>query len=676
MPQIKVVNVTIPGGTSGDYTITGAGFTPGALIFFRRPTSDTTDTGATEYFFGAATTSAQFSTGYVSVDYNGSATRAWSHTSHLLYRQATDGTTQFDGTLKSFNSDGCVINISTAYANDITCTFVFFSADIGAVVGTTSITSSGNKDYNVGFNPSGVITAFLVDNRQGTFSAIGVASEDGTVIGIGANAQNDGQSVSWVRRDKIIALYGATQTDVTQYADSLGFSMITNGFRFVAADNTGAFGSRNFGYIAFPKTIDFYIGITGFTSTDVNTNKSVTDSPFAPMAIATLPIQDNTSTATLYTNNMWSGLGFYDGSTIASHSQFHGSADGGTSPGYTNKHARKGSTENIMMLITTNTSTQWRANLLGTGNGLTSNGFVYQVVQAPFAANWAYVAFGIRKFTLSVPDLAHTQLLDAIAVTQKQSISVADLLQSQTLDSVFVTQKHALLANDLSHAHLLDSVTTIRNDTLIVADVLHLHTLEGTDVHPSGVDDLLHAHTLDSVTLTQKHVLAVNDALHTHALEAISISQKHLLTDVLDLYHSQGLDPVTLTQAHFLAVQELLQGQTVDNAILVQRHVLDVADALQGHALEEGSVYTLTPLVVQDLHHDQIIHATLVQVWKKRKPVMARVDIKLPRVIFMDSKPRTEVSASQGKPRIGHQSDRNPLVVDKSQKPRLKDFPK
>lgn len=128
--------------------------------------------------------------------------------------------------------------------------------------------------------------------------------------------------------------------------------------------------------------------------------------------------------------------------------------------------------------------------------------------------------------TLTLEDLAQSQSLDAVVVTQKHTLAVADLLQAHTLDAVTLTQKHSLLVADTQQAQLLDSISISQKHVLILAD-------------------LAQSHSLDNVVLTHKHVLAIADALQTNTLDNIVLTQKQLLV-VEDLLQSQLLDAIVL----------------------------------------------------------------------------------------------------------------------------------
>jgi len=129
--------------------------------------------------------------------------------------------------------------------------------------------------------------------------------------------------------------------------------------------------------------------------------------------------------------------------------------------------------------------------------------------------------------TLAPADLAHGQVLDALALTQLQSLAPASSTHAQALDAVSLTQTHALAPADLAHGQTLDALTLAVGVTLTPAD-------------------LAHGQTLDALALTQTHVLTPADNTHAQALDAVSLTQTHALAPA-DLAHGQTLDGLALT---------------------------------------------------------------------------------------------------------------------------------
>lgn len=293
-----------------------------------------------------------------------------------------------------------------------------------------------------------------------------------------------------------------------------------------------------------------------------------------------------------------------------------------------------------------------------------------------------FYSVGNEEAPVVSADTQHGQTVDGgLTLVEHKTISLADALHSHTAESVILTQEHNLVVADALQAHSVDSLGVFpQNTLLVVADATHGHTVEELLLIDGGLPvphDALHGHSADNIVLTQRHFLSVASADHGHTVENVIASQAHTLADVADALHAHGAEPVILTQSHFLAISDALHAQTADNVSLFQRHVLAVQDALQAHLADSPYVYTLIPIVVQDAHHGHFVDATLVQVWKKRKPNSVLPTREIPRIMIIDNTERIQNNPqSKTKPRGAAVQGMKPVILSERSLPRVRDFPK
>lgn len=292
-----------------------------------------------------------------------------------------------------------------------------------------------------------------------------------------------------------------------------------------------------------------------------------------------------------------------------------------------------------------------------------------------------FYSIASEETPLTVADSTHAHAVDGgLSLVQHIDLTMADALHAHTVDNIALTQKHSLLVADALHGQTVDGVVLTQNTLLVVADALHGHEVEEITLVDGQLpvpEDALHGHAVDNITLTQRHFLSVASASHNHLVDNILVGQAHTLADVADALHAHDVEPVTLTQAHFLAVSDALHAQTTESVALFQRHVLAVQDALQAHVADTPFVYTLIPLIVEDTVHGHFVDATLVQIWKKRKPNSVLPTRDLPRIMIIDNTERTKINPqSKTKPRGAAVQGMRPVLLKETGQPRVRDFPK
>lgn len=216
---------------------------------------------------------------------------------------------------------------------------------------------------------------------------------------------------------------------------------------------------------------------------------------------------------------------------------------------------------------------------------------------------------------LAPADLAHGHTLDAVTLTTSSATSLvpADMAQSQTLDAVALTLDTHLAPADLAQAHALDAVVLSTLQPLSVADLSQGQTLDavvltttsGATLEPAG---MLQGHTLEAIELTTVQPLALADLAHAHALDAIALSTQHLLA-LSDLAHAHSLDSPAVNTALSLALADLLHIHSLDAVALSSATSLAPADMAQGHALESAVLSSLVVLAMADLLHAHTLDA-------------------------------------------------------------------
>lgn len=153
---------------------------------------------------------------------------------------------------------------------------------------------------------------------------------------------------------------------------------------------------------------------------------------------------------------------------------------------------------------------------------------------------------------LSVADVAQTQSLDAVALTQANVLAVADIAQAQALDSVALTQSNILAVADALQAQGLDGVVLVQQNTLAVADI--------------GQDQ-----ALDAIVLSGAALLQMADLIQSQSLETVDLIQQYVLA-IQDALQDQGLDSVVLTQGYLLVAADLHQSLTLDTLFVGVQH--------------------------------------------------------------------------------------------------------
>jgi hypothetical protein len=285
-----------------------------------------------------------------------------------------------------------------------------------------------------------------------------------------------------------------------------------------------------------------------------------------------------------------------------------------------------------------------------------------------------------QKHSIVVGELAHTHLLDATVLTQKQLLSADELLHSHALDAVSVTQKHLITVSELLHSNLLDgNLNLVQHVLLSVEDLLSAHTLDETTLSVPGilaVYNLSHNHTLDEVMLTQKHSLFIDDSLQAHDLGGdATLTQKHNII-VNDMLHAQNLDSLFFSQKHLLVVLDASQGHIVDEPTLEQKYILELQDASQAQSLDSSNVLTQLLLEVQDVVQFQYLDGTIIYIKRKITPRNVIIGNNNPRITMVDMRPRLIIdSNSSGVSRVKPENNNGPADTGKKQKPRLRDFP-
>lgn len=104
--------------------------------------------------------------------------------------------------------------------------------------------------------------------------------------------------------------------------------------------------------------------------------------------------------------------------------------------------------------------------------------------------------------TLVISDMAQSQSLEALALTQVHNLTIADLLHSQALDGLTLTQLHNLIVNDMLHSQTLDELVLIELYLLVIHDLLHSQALEGinlSQLHNLIIAELLHIQNLEGM---------------------------------------------------------------------------------------------------------------------------------------------------------------------------------
>ena len=619
MPQIKYGSFTHNSGVTGNQDITDVGFKPGAVIIFM---INGVDTAAVAWMLGAGTTSAQWSSGTVAVNAAAGAMSRFSSASSIIYRCGTDGGTAQQATLTAFLSNGFRLNFSNA-AQTITWGYIAFSEDIAPKVGVYTFdgVSTGNFDItSIGYKPSGGMVAWLTQGSgtaagSGAAESFGFFDEDNTTYHQGGNVNTAAASTGWGMLDYIGATYGAGAPTVNDFVSRIGLQVLSNGIRFTIGATDPATG-QSFGWLAFSPAID--AKLASFTRS-ASGNFSITGLPFQPFGAIFAHYG-----GTFNTTGIQASIGAYDGTNQGSSGTYGYN-------GSTTTHRRSAHTGALLRVgATTDT-------FMATISGITSDGFTVTGDSYTSSSTFIMLALGIRKFTLTVPDLAHSQALDNTVLTQKHTVALADLQHSFSMDTAPLTQKHQITVADLIHGDTLDALGTFnQNSLLVVGDLQHGQFLDGFDLIDGGLpvpEEMLHAHILESVTLAQRHFLSVDSLSHTHLLESQTITQKHTLA-LADLLHGNGLDPTILTQRHLLAISDALHAQTIENPTLFQRHVLELQDALHAHMLDEPFVYTQLDIVVQSMQHGHTTDSVTILIKVKPRPRGA---------VMVDMKPQINV---------------------------------
>lgn len=190
--------------------------------------------------------------------------------------------------------------------------------------------------------------------------------------------------------------------------------------------------------------------------------------------------------------------------------------------------------------------------------------------------------------TLTINDITHAHLVDAIALSQVHQLAAQEATHGQSVDAIALTQTHQLAVDEATHAHPVDSPVVDQAHQLTVSDTLHGHavdTLDITQVHQLVVQDATHAHPTDAIALTQQHLIAVANCLHQHALDHLSLSGVVTLA-IQDILHGHAADGLVLGGSSTLQISDVLHAHAADAVALGQVHVLVVSDAVHAQLVD------------------------------------------------------------------------------------------
>ena len=110
----------------------------------------------------------------------------------------------------------------------------------------------------------------------------------------------------------------------------------------------------------------------------------------------------------------------------------------------------------------------------------------------------------------------------------------------------------------------------------------------------------------------------------------------------------------------------------------MQSYILAPHDAFHGHTVDNVSIYTMIPLIVQDAFHGHFADEVIIAILRKIKPISGIVSpVQLPRLIIVDDIARIKNnSITKQKPQSSDLIGMRPIVIDKNGIPRIRDFPK
>jgi len=112
---------------------------------------------------------------------------------------------------------------------------------------------------------------------------------------------------------------------------------------------------------------------------------------------------------------------------------------------------------------------------------------------------FTFTAAGV---VLSPVDIAQSQVLDGVALSQTHQIAPADIVQAQVLDGIGLTQQHLITVGELAQLQVLDGVGLIIEGTLVPIALAQLNVLDGVAIsqaHVVSPADIAQLQVLDNV---------------------------------------------------------------------------------------------------------------------------------------------------------------------------------
>ena len=641
-----VDTVDIPGST-GNYSYTGASFTPKLKLAFGisgvTGVPDTENKGI--YNVSVAVSSSQrCAMGMVSKIDIGKSGKAASRMNEALcfdFIKKADGST--DGTVDfvSFNANGFTENVTAAPMNATGQYFILIGgADLENVDLSFQAmkTSTGIQSYDpVGFTPNAMLNFHVGETGTGTVRTessnffIGGGDENSEFEFGKGNSDLYGESMSSMNNDKALASYSATTGDwsLDAEADIDSFDAAGVNLNFTTASPAIRFGLLLMNFTTGAGSIELVVDDSthGHSAENILLTQShdlvVADTTHAHSTdnIAliqkhTLVVQDSTHAHTV------------DGTIILVQNWTLIVAD--TVHGHTVDNlalVQKGILtvfDTVHAHLSDNTVLTQKYTLVAqdslhghvADNIILSQSFSLVIADSLHGHTTENTVLS-QKHTLVVQDTLHSHTADNLILVEAETIAIQDSTHGHLVENVVLVQKHTLVVDDCLHSHSAENIILSQSNVLVAQDTLHGHLADGDLVLSNAITltvaDSTHGHTADNIALVQKHDLIVNDALHGHVADVLSIVQKSTLI-VQESYHSHIVEALTLSQKHTLVLEDALHSHTADNVILVEAETIQIQDSTHGHTVDSVVITQKHILTIQDsLHTHSVDEVILVQ---------------------------------------------------------------